>query len=67
MVTSRPPRSAARSPSISDWLARARRFDSGGPNGRPWVRDYLRAGVEVDAEQIAATIFGEGNPTAMPP
>ena len=37
-----PPRFAV---PLADWLARAGRFDPGGPGGRTWVRDYLRAGV----------------------
>ncbi|HSK37465.1 MAG TPA: alpha/beta hydrolase [Actinomycetota bacterium] len=49
-----PPRFAV---PLADWLARARRFDSGGPNGRPWVRDYLRAGVEVDDQGVARSRF----------
>jgi pimeloyl-ACP methyl ester carboxylesterase len=49
-----PPRFAV---PLADWLARARRFDSGGSNGRPWVRDYLRAGVEVDDQGVARSRF----------
>lgn len=49
-----PPRFAV---PLADWLARARRFDSGGPNGQPWVRDYLRAGVEVDDQGVARSRF----------
>jgi pimeloyl-ACP methyl ester carboxylesterase len=49
-----PPRFAV---PLADWLARARRFDAGGPGGRPWVRDYLRAGVEVDDQGVARSRF----------
>jgi pimeloyl-ACP methyl ester carboxylesterase len=49
-----PPRFAV---PLADWLARARRFDSGGPGGQPWVRDYLRAGVEVDDQGVARSRF----------
>jgi pimeloyl-ACP methyl ester carboxylesterase len=49
-----PPRFAV---PLADWLARARRFDSGGPGGEPWVRDYLRAGVEVDDQGVARSRF----------
>src|SRR4029453_17987181 len=43
--TMAPPRFAV---PLADWLARARRFEPGGSGGRPWVRDHLRNGVEVD-------------------
>ncbi|HEX2373089.1 MAG TPA: alpha/beta hydrolase [Actinomycetota bacterium] len=49
-----PPRFAV---PLADWLARARRFDSGGPGGQTWVRDYLRAGVEVDDQGVARARF----------
>lgn len=49
-----PPRFAV---PLADWLARARRFDSGEPGGQPWVRDYLRAGVEVDDQDVARSRF----------
>ena len=53
-----PPRFAV---PLADWLARAGRFDAGAPGGppggRPWVRDYLRAGVEVDDQGVARSRF----------
>jgi pimeloyl-ACP methyl ester carboxylesterase len=49
-----PPRFAV---PLTDWLARARRFDAGGPGGQPWIRDYLRAGVEVDDQGVARSRF----------
>jgi pimeloyl-ACP methyl ester carboxylesterase len=49
-----PPRFAV---PLSDWLARAGRFDPGGSGGQPWVRDYLRAGVEVDDRGVARSRF----------
>ena len=53
-----PPRFAV---PLADWLARAGRLDAGGPGGppggRPWVRDYLRAGVEVDDPGVARSRF----------
>ena len=49
-----PPRFAV---PLADWLARAGRFDPGGPGGRTWVRDYLRAGVEVDDRGVAKARF----------
>ena len=53
-----PPRFAV---PLADWLARAGRFEAGGPGGppggRPWVRDYLRAGVEVDDQGVARSRF----------
>jgi pimeloyl-ACP methyl ester carboxylesterase len=39
---------------LTDWLARAGRFDPGGPG---WIRDYLRAGVEVDDRGVARSRF----------
>ena len=42
---------------LADWLARAGRFDPGGSAGQPWVRDYLRAGVEVDDRGVARSRF----------
>jgi pimeloyl-ACP methyl ester carboxylesterase len=53
-----PPRFAV---PLADWLARAGRFDPGGPGGRTWVRDYLRAGVEVDDQGVARARFRFGN------
>jgi pimeloyl-ACP methyl ester carboxylesterase len=49
-----PPRFAV---PLTDWLARARRFDAGGSGGQPWVRDYLRAGVDVDDQGVARSRF----------
>jgi pimeloyl-ACP methyl ester carboxylesterase len=49
-----PPRFAV---PLADWLARAGRFDPGGPAGQRWVRDYLRAGVEVDDRDVARSRF----------
>jgi pimeloyl-ACP methyl ester carboxylesterase len=49
-----PPRFAV---PLADWLARAGRFDSGGSGGQPWVREYLRAGVEVDDRDVARARF----------
>jgi pimeloyl-ACP methyl ester carboxylesterase len=49
-----PPRFAV---PLGDWLARAGRFDAGGPAGQTWVRDYLRAGVEVDDQGVARSRF----------
>jgi pimeloyl-ACP methyl ester carboxylesterase len=49
-----PPRFAV---PLADWLARARRFDAGGSGGQPWVRDYLRAGVDVDDQGVARSRF----------
>jgi pimeloyl-ACP methyl ester carboxylesterase len=48
-----PPRFAV---PLADWLARAGRFDAGGP-GQPWVRDFLRAGVDVDDQGVARARF----------
>ena len=49
-----PPRFAV---PLTDWLARAGRFDAGGSGGQPWVRDYLRAGVDVDDQGVARSRF----------
>jgi pimeloyl-ACP methyl ester carboxylesterase len=49
-----PPRFAV---PLEDWLARAGRFEPAGSAGRPWVRDYLRAGVEVDDRGVARSRF----------
>jgi pimeloyl-ACP methyl ester carboxylesterase len=49
-----PPRFAV---PLADWLARAGRFNAGGSGGQPWVRDYLRAGVEVDDRGVARSRF----------
>jgi len=48
-----PPRFAV---PLADWLARAGRFDAGGP-GQPWVRHFLRAGVDVDDQGVARARF----------
>jgi pimeloyl-ACP methyl ester carboxylesterase len=48
-----PPRFAV---PLADWMARAGRFDAGGP-GQPWVRDFLRAGVDVDDQGVARSRF----------
>jgi pimeloyl-ACP methyl ester carboxylesterase len=52
-----PPRFAV---PLDDWLARAGRFEAGGP-GQPWIRDYLRAGVDVDDQGVARSRFGFDN------
>jgi pimeloyl-ACP methyl ester carboxylesterase len=49
-----PPRFAV---PLADWLARAGRFDPAGSGGQPWVREYLRAGVEVDDQRVARSRF----------
>jgi pimeloyl-ACP methyl ester carboxylesterase len=49
-----PPRFAV---PLDDWLARAGRFDAGGSGGQRWVRDFLRAGVEVDDRGVARARF----------
>jgi pimeloyl-ACP methyl ester carboxylesterase len=49
-----PPRFAV---PLADWLAGAGRFEGGGSGGQPWVREYLRAGVEVDAGGVARSRF----------
>jgi len=53
-----PPRFAV---PLADWLARAGRFDAGGSGGQPWVRDYLRAGVDVDDQGVARSRFQFNN------
>jgi pimeloyl-ACP methyl ester carboxylesterase len=52
--TMAPPRFAV---PLADWLARAGRFDPGGLGGQHWVREYLRAGVEVDDRNVARARF----------
>ncbi|HEV2873291.1 MAG TPA: alpha/beta hydrolase, partial [Actinomycetota bacterium] len=52
-----PPRFAV---PLAGWLALAGRFDNGGP-GQPWVRDFLRAGVDVDDWGVARSRFQFGN------
>jgi pimeloyl-ACP methyl ester carboxylesterase len=52
--TMAPPRFAV---PLADWLARAKRFDPGGPGGRAWVRDHLRNGVDVDDRGVARSRF----------
>jgi pimeloyl-ACP methyl ester carboxylesterase len=42
---------------LTDWLARAGRFDPAGQGGPGWVRDFLRAGVEVDDRGVARARF----------
>jgi pimeloyl-ACP methyl ester carboxylesterase len=49
-----PPRFAV---PLADWLARAGRFDPSGQGGPAWVRDFLRAGVEVDDRGVARARF----------
>jgi pimeloyl-ACP methyl ester carboxylesterase len=49
-----PPRFAV---PLTDWLAQAGRFDPSGSGGHGWVRDYLRAGVEVDDAGVARSRF----------
>jgi pimeloyl-ACP methyl ester carboxylesterase len=49
-----PPRFAV---PLADWLARAGRFEAAGSAGPPWVRDYLRAAVEVDDRGVARSRF----------
>jgi pimeloyl-ACP methyl ester carboxylesterase len=49
-----PPRFAV---PLADWLARAGRFDPSGQGGPDWVRDFLRAGVEVDGRGVARARF----------
>src|SRR5919204_495679 len=48
-----PPRFAV---PLEDWLARAGRF-AAGTGGGGWVRDYLRAGVDVDDHGVARARF----------
>ena len=52
--TMAPPRFAV---PLADWLARAKRFEPGGSGSRPWVRDHLRNGVEVDDRGVARSRF----------
>jgi pimeloyl-ACP methyl ester carboxylesterase len=47
-----PPRFAV---PLEDWLARAGRFAAGSDGG--WVRDFLRAGVDVDDRGVARARF----------
>jgi pimeloyl-ACP methyl ester carboxylesterase len=47
-----PPRFAV---PLEDWLARAGRFAAGGAGG--WIRDFLRAGVDVDDRGVARARF----------
>jgi pimeloyl-ACP methyl ester carboxylesterase len=47
-----PPRFAV---PLEDWLARAGRFAAG--TGGGWVRDFLRAGVDVDDQGVARARF----------
>ncbi|HZA83389.1 MAG TPA: alpha/beta hydrolase [Actinomycetes bacterium] len=49
-----PPRFAV---PLSDWLARAGRFDPSGQGGPAWVRDFLRAGVVVDDRGVSRARF----------
>jgi pimeloyl-ACP methyl ester carboxylesterase len=49
-----PPRFAV---PLEDWLARAGRFVPAGAGGDGWVRDFLRAGVEVDDRGLARARF----------
>jgi pimeloyl-ACP methyl ester carboxylesterase len=42
---------------LAEWLATAGRFDPSGSGGQDWVRDYLRAGVEVDDRGVARSRF----------
>jgi pimeloyl-ACP methyl ester carboxylesterase len=49
-----PPRFAV---PLADWLARAGRFEPPGSGGPSWVRDFLRAGVEVDDHGVARSRF----------
>lgn len=48
-----PPRFAV---PLEDWLARAGRFAAGAGHGG-WVRDFLRAGVDVDDQGVARSRF----------
>jgi len=48
-----PPRFAV---PLEDWLARAGRFAAGAGRGG-WVRDFLRAGVDVDDQGVARSRF----------
>jgi pimeloyl-ACP methyl ester carboxylesterase len=49
-----PPRFAV---PLRDWLARAGRFAPGATGRDGWVRDFLRAGVEVDDHGVARARF----------
>jgi pimeloyl-ACP methyl ester carboxylesterase len=49
-----PPRVAV---PLEDWLARAGRFEAPGSAGQPWVREFLRAAVEVDDRGVARSRF----------
>jgi pimeloyl-ACP methyl ester carboxylesterase len=49
-----PPRFAV---PLEDWLARAGRYVPAGAGGDGWVRDFLRAGVEVDDRGLARARF----------
>jgi len=43
---------------LDSWLAQAERWPQpGSPAGDGWVRDFLRAGVEVDADGVARARF----------
>ena len=43
---------------LDSWLAQAERWPQpGSPAGDGWVRDFLRAGVEVDADSVARARF----------
>jgi pimeloyl-ACP methyl ester carboxylesterase len=53
-----PPRHAV---PLGDWLARAGRFAPAGGPPAGWVRDFLRAGVEVDDAGVARARFGFDN------
>jgi len=49
-----PPRFAV---PLNDWLARAGRFTSAAGRDDDWVRDFLRAGVDVDGQGVARSRF----------
>jgi pimeloyl-ACP methyl ester carboxylesterase len=53
-----PPRFAV---PLTDWLARAGQLDASDPGGPAWVRDFLRAGVEVDERGVARARFRFAN------
>jgi pimeloyl-ACP methyl ester carboxylesterase len=42
---------------LADWLARAGRIDASRHGGQPWVREFLRAGVEADDTAVARARF----------
>jgi pimeloyl-ACP methyl ester carboxylesterase len=46
---------------LEEWLDRAGRFDGSVAGGPGWIRDYLRAGVEVDDQGVARSRFRFGN------